>query len=91
MNSNVKTAVLWIVLICVAVLIWVVVKTGKSGVEAQLTFTQFMDKVEQSQVKEVQISGNQVKGQFKDNSKLVTMIPMNYPDLYKTPFSRSVL
>src|SRR4028118_993213 len=83
MNSNVKTAVLWIVLICVAVLIWVVVKTGKSGVEAQLTFTQFMDKVEQGQVKAVQISGNQVKGQYTDNSKLVTMIPMNYPDLYK--------
>ena len=35
MNSNVKTAVLWIVLICVAVLIWVVVKTGKGGVESQ--------------------------------------------------------
>ena len=29
MNSNVKTAVLWIVLICVVVLIWVVVKAGK--------------------------------------------------------------
>jgi len=90
MNSNVKTAVLWIVLICVAVLIWVVVKTGKSGAEAQPTFTEFMNQVEQGKVKGVQISGNQVKGQYTDGSRLVTMIPMNYPDLYKTLRDKNV-
>ena len=84
MNSNVKTAVLWIVLICVAVLIWVVVKQGKNGVEAQPTFTEFMNQVEQGKVKSVQISGNQVKGQYTDNSKLVTMVPLNYPEMIKT-------
>jgi cell division protease FtsH len=83
MNSNVKTAVLWIVLICVAVLIWVVVQTGKTGSEQQLTFTEFMNQVEQGKVKNVTISGNQVKGVYSDGSKLNTMIPMNYPDLYK--------
>ena len=90
MNSNVKTAVLWIVLICVAVLIWVVVKAGKTGVEAQPTFTEFMNQVEQGKVKGVQISGNQVKGQYTDGSRLVTMIPMNYPDLYKTLRDKNV-
>ena len=90
MNSNVKTAVLWIVLICVAVLIWVVVKAGKGGVEAQPTFTEFMNQVEQGKVKGVQISGNQVKGQYTDGSKLVTMIPMNYPELYKTLREKNV-
>ena len=34
MNSNVRNAVLWVVLICVAVLIWVVVRTGRGGAEA---------------------------------------------------------
>ena len=69
MNSNVKTAVLWIVLICVVVLIWVVVKAGKGGAEAQPTFTEFMNQVEQGKVKGVQISGNQVKGQYTDGSR----------------------
>ena len=90
MNSNVKTAVLWIVLICVVVLIWVVVKAGKGGAEAQPTFTEFMNQVEQGKVKGVQISGNQVKGQYTDGSRLVTMIPMNYPDLYKTLREKNV-
>ena len=30
MNSNVKTAIFWVILICVAVLLWVVVQTGKT-------------------------------------------------------------
>ena len=82
MNSNVRTAVLWIVLICVLVLLWAVVRTGKSGGEQQLTFSQFMTQVDQGKVKSVTISGNQVKGKFQDNSGLNTMVPMNYPNLY---------
>jgi cell division protease FtsH len=83
MNSNLRNAVLWVVLICVAALIWVVVRSGRSGQEANLTFTEFMDHVDQGRVKQVSISGNQVKGSYTDNSKLTTMIPLNYPDLYK--------
>ena len=82
MNSNVKTAVLWIVLICVLVLLWAVVRTGKSGSETQLTFSQFLNQVDQNKVKSVTISGNQVKGKFHDNNGLTTMVPMNYPNLY---------
>ena len=82
MNSNVKTAVLWIVLICVLVLLWAVVRTGKSGSETQLTFSQFLNQVDQGKVKSVTISGNQVKGKFTDGNGLNTMVPMNYPKLY---------
>jgi cell division protease FtsH len=90
MNSNLRNAVLWVVLICVAALIWVVVRTGRSGQEHQLTFTEFMTQVEQSKVKKVSISGNQVKGDYTDGSKLTTMIPLNYPDLYKQLREKSV-
>jgi cell division protease FtsH len=83
MNSNLRNAVLWVVLICVAALIWVVVRTGKSGAEQELTFTEFMNQVESGKVKAVSVSGNLVKGTYSDNSKLNTMIPLNYPDLYK--------
>ena len=62
MNSNVKQAVLWIVLLCVAALIWIVVRSGRGGSEQQLSFTQFMNQVEQGKVKSVTISGYDVKG-----------------------------
>jgi len=83
MNSNVKTAVFWVVLICVAVLLWTVVRSGKTAMEEEKTFTQFITDVEAGRVKDVTITGSQVKGTYKDsNSPLRTVIPANYPDIY---------
>jgi|YNPMSStandDraft_1061717.scaffolds.fasta_scaffold08240_2 cell division protease FtsH len=83
MNSNVKTAVFWIVLICVVVLLWTVVRTGRPGMEHHFTFTQFLNEVEAGRVQEVVISGNEVRGKMKgDNTPLRTLIPTNYPDIY---------
>ena len=62
MNSNVKTAVLWLVLICIAVLLYVVVKTGRSTNDQQVTFTEFFNAVDQGRVKDVVISGSDIKG-----------------------------
>ena len=36
MNSNVKTAIFWVVLICLVVLLWVVVKAGGNKKEEKL-------------------------------------------------------
>ena len=83
-SSNVKTAVFWVVLICVAVLVWVVVKTGKTQVEQPLSFSQFMDAVEAGKVKQVSIAGNEVHGTYQNEpAGLRTLVPVNYPDLYK--------
>ncbi len=84
MNSNVKTAVFWVVLICVAVLLWTVVRTGKTRMEEELTFTAFLSEVEAGKVKDVVITGNEVTGSYKDDSDrpLRTVIPANYPDIY---------
>ena len=46
MNSNIKTAIFWVVLICVVVLLVTVVRTGKTQSEQQLTFSGFMNDVE---------------------------------------------
>ncbi|HSW50201.1 MAG TPA: ATP-dependent metallopeptidase FtsH/Yme1/Tma family protein, partial [Bryobacteraceae bacterium] len=82
MNSNIKTAVVWVILISVAVLLWLVVQTGKARPEEQLTFTGFLAQVEAGNVAKVTISGNEVRGDFKDNKGLRTVIPTNYPDIY---------
>jgi len=83
MSSNVKQMVLWVVLFCVAALIWVVVRAGRTGSEQQYSFTQFLNQVDQGKVREVTISGQDVKGQLTDGQRLITKVPVNYPDLYK--------
>ncbi|MEX2264231.1 MAG: ATP-dependent zinc metalloprotease FtsH [Bryobacteraceae bacterium] len=84
MNSNIKQYIFWVLLICVAVLLYAVVKTQKTRAERELTFTDFIQQVEKGRVKEVTISGTEVRGTFRDeNSGLRTMIPHNYPDIYK--------
>src|SRR5438309_7276653 len=83
MTSNVKQAVLWIVLLCVAALIWIVVRTGRGPAEQTPTFTQFLNQVEQGKIKKVTISGHDVKGVYNDGQQLATKVPLNYPDLYK--------
>jgi cell division protease FtsH len=81
-NSNIKTAIFWVVLICVAVLLWTVVKTGKSRPDRAINFSQFL--AELDKVKQVQISGTDVHGEYKDvNEGFHTQIPINYPDIYK--------
>jgi cell division protease FtsH len=83
MNSNVKTAIFWVILICVVVLLWTVVRTGSTKAQRQLTFTEFMNEVEAGKVKSVTISGIDVNGQFKDEQvTLRTTIPTNYPNVY---------
>jgi cell division protease FtsH len=84
MNSNVKTAIFWVVLIMVVVLFWTVVKTGQKHPDRQLSFTQFVQAVTDHKVKEVTITGMDVHGTYSDGSGLHTLIPANYPEIYKT-------
>ena len=85
MNSNVKTAIFWIVLICVVVLLYGVVRVGQGKKEETLSLTQFLTEVENNRVQQVQIAGNEVTGAFREDKTrtLKTYIPLNYPDLYK--------
>ncbi|MEO8663534.1 MAG: ATP-dependent zinc metalloprotease FtsH, partial [Bryobacteraceae bacterium] len=82
MNSNVKTAIFWVVAICVAVLLWTVVRQSRTKPPAQITFTEFMNFVDSGKVKEVTISGAEIQGKLKDDgSGIRTLGPANYPEL----------
>ncbi|MGA2594157.1 MAG: ATP-dependent metallopeptidase FtsH/Yme1/Tma family protein, partial [Bryobacteraceae bacterium] len=83
MNSNIKTAIFWVVLICVAVLLWTVVRTGKRPSEEQIAFTDFVDQVKDKKIKEVTVAGNEVHGLYQGGDRgLRTLIPSNYPAIY---------
>jgi cell division protease FtsH len=83
-NSNIKTAIFWVVLICVAVLLWTVVRTGKGPRQSAINFSQFLSDVDEGKVKQVTFRGTDVQGDYKDvNAGFKTQVPINYPDIYK--------
>ena len=81
MNSTVKTAIFWIVMLCTAVLLWKAV-TAKSGEKTEVvTFSDFMEEVEKGNVQEVTASGQRIEGQ-SSSGKFQTTIPQDYPRVF---------
>jgi cell division protease FtsH len=85
MSSNVNKLIFWLVIACLVIILYTVVKPGNKKVEQPLTFSQFLTAVEAGKIKQVQITANEVKGSFVDEAEgtLRTLIPSNYPDVYK--------
>ena len=84
MNSTVKTIIFWVVILISAVALWQVVKTANSGQKVQeINFSRFMSEVDQGTVKDVTISGQEVKGKLADGSLFHLTAPANYPDMIK--------
>jgi len=82
-NSNIKTLIFWVVLICLAVLLFAVVQSGKGVKEDNITFTQFLDKVKAGEIKDVIIADRDAHGTYQNpNLGYHTQIPLNYPQLY---------
>jgi cell division protease FtsH len=94
MNSNVKTAVFWVVIICVAVLLYAVVHSGKPKAEDQPTFTDLMNSVEQGKVAKVTVNSStgDVTGTYKDSDgrQFHSNIPTNYPAIYDAMRTKGV-
>ncbi len=85
MNSTVKTVVFWLVIVLSAFLLWQVMKAGSAGQkEKEVNFSQFLSDIDQGNVKEVTITGMEVRGKYRnDGSPFHTTAPVNYPDIYK--------
>jgi len=83
-NSTVKTIIFWVVILISAVALWQVVKTANSGQKVQeINFSRFMSEVDQGTVKDVTITGQEVKGKLADGSAFHLTAPANYPDMIK--------
>jgi len=82
MNSNLKTAIFWVVLIMLVVVFVTVVRTGQRGPDRNLIFTQFVHDVADHKVKEVTISGMEVHGTYTDGAAFHTLIPERYEKIY---------
>ena len=74
MNSTLKSLLFWMVLVVVGVLIWNFSTTFQARDEP-IPFSQFVEKLEKGDVKEVTIIGNEVIGTTKENAKFRTYAP----------------
>ncbi len=86
MNSTVKTAIFWVVMLCTAILLWKVVQTGTAERETAISYSEFRKKVQDNEVAEVNITNrNEVSAVLKDNkSRVTTTLPSDYPGIIET-------
>jgi cell division protease FtsH len=84
-NSTVKQVVFWLVILLSGVLLWSVVQNNNSGAkDHEVNFSQFLADVNQGKIKDVTVSGADVKGDYKDQKAgFHTTVPPNYTDMYK--------
>ena len=85
MNSTVKTVVFWLVIVLSGVLLWQVVKGANSGAkDRDINFSEFLSEVDQGNVSEVTIIGQEVRGKFKnDKAGFHTTVMAGYTDMIK--------
>jgi hypothetical protein len=62
LNSTVKTILIWILILGAAVALYNFVEKGTGGSPTKLTLTDFMNKLEKDEVKDVTINGSNLKG-----------------------------
>jgi cell division protease FtsH len=67
LNSTVKTALLWVVIIVLVFLLWSLFNTAK-GASDLIAFSTFRDRVAQGQVEKITIRGDEIRGNNKSTA-----------------------
>ncbi|MGZ4808740.1 MAG: ATP-dependent metallopeptidase FtsH/Yme1/Tma family protein, partial [Thermoanaerobaculia bacterium] len=95
MNSTVKTALLWVVIIVLVFLLWSLFQTTK-GTSEPIAFSQFIERVNKGQVEKVTIRGDEIRGSMKANvppnqREFHLNGPSNYPTMIDLLNSKNVI
>ena len=92
-NSSVKTIMFWVfILICLMLLWGVVEKSANMGKEPEYSYSDLFDKVQNNQVLDATIQGDELHGHLKTSPKdeFHTTLPTNYDDLLKAMIAAKV-
>ena len=82
MNGTLRTVMLWLSLLVVIFLAWHFAQIQKKETPAK--FSEFMQQVEAGQVKDVTITGNEIKGHSMSGEAFRTFAPQGYDKLVDT-------
>jgi len=78
-NSTVKTALFWLLIIVSAFLLWEIVKSARDGQkDKELSTSQFMSDVDQNAVHDFKINGMEVRGKLRDGTQFHAKVPTTY-------------
>ena len=86
MNSSVKTVMFWVFILICLVLLWGVVQKGANmGKDQEISYSDLFDKVQNQQVLDAAIQGDELRGHLKSSPKdqFHTTLPGNDDDLLK--------
>jgi len=92
-NSSVKTVMFWVFILICLMLLWGVVQRGASmGKDTEVAYSDLFDKVQNNQVLDATIQGNELHGHLKSSPKdqFHTTIPANYEDLEKAMLAAKI-
>ncbi|HUP45866.1 MAG TPA: ATP-dependent zinc metalloprotease FtsH [Thermoanaerobaculia bacterium] len=94
MNSTVKTALLWVVIIVLVFLLWSLFQTTK-GASDPIVFSTFMEGVRNGQVESVAIRGDEIRGVYASSAREARKefhlnAPSNYPQMIEELESHKV-
>ena len=91
MNSTFKTVILWVTLIAVALVLWKMISTGANGSQdKEVSYSQFMNDVDQGKVRDVTIVGNEAHGVRNDKTQFHLVVPANDQEMYKNLRAKGV-
>jgi len=92
-NSSVKTIMFWVLILICLMLLWgVVTKSASMTKEAEYSYSDLYDKVQNNQVQDAAIQGSELRGHLKASPKdeFHTTLPSNYEDLLKAMIGSKV-
>ncbi len=81
-NKSYKNMLFWISAGVIIILLWSLLQSP-TLIKKEVNFSQFMADVEGDKVEEVTLSGNQIRGKYKDGETFKTVSPTQYDDLVK--------
>jgi cell division protease FtsH len=81
MNSSVRNAVLWLIILCLVVLVWAVFKSSKPP-GAQPQFSDIVKQVKDGKIDSVTFNSStgDIHGKYKNGDEFHTTVPPNYND-----------
>ena len=83
MKSSTRTILFCVAFAVFAVILFVFIKPSLTGKELAIPVSDFVNRVQAGQIKEVTIAGNDAHGTLQNGAAFRTQIPTNFPDIYK--------
>jgi cell division protease FtsH len=81
-NRSYKNILFWISAVIIIIMLWSLLQSP-TLVKREVNFSAFMNDVEGNRVEEVTITGNQIRGKYRDGETFKTVTPAQFDDLVK--------